>query len=102
MSESKYVVMIDDNCHPMDESYRTTLGEFDTLEEAIKASEMIVDNFLERNSTKYENAEELYKSYVLSGEDPFINGPIKSDFSAWGYAKERSYKIMGQDMPVSE
>ena len=87
----KYRVLVDDNFHYMDESARTTLGEFDTLEAAVAAARGVVDEFLAGALQPGMTAEELYHTYVNFGDDPFILGPGLSGvpFSAWDYARER-------------
>lgn len=54
-----YRVMIDDNFHFMDESARTSGGEFQTLETAIAASRKIVDDELDHLFKPRMTAEKL-------------------------------------------
>ncbi|MBX7246076.1 MAG: hypothetical protein K1X53_11305 [Candidatus Sumerlaeaceae bacterium] len=94
-SLKKYQVFVDDNFHYMDEDERYLLGEFETGSEAIAASQRIVDEFLHSTHRPGMAAEELYRSYTMFGEDPFIvsNSLDRVGFSAWGYAKERCQQI---------
>ncbi len=84
-----YTVRVDDNFHYMDTNYRYTLGEFEILEDALKAAKEIVDGFLASAHTPTMSAEELYQVYTCFGGDPFIVGPVDEKFSAWEYAKVR-------------
>jgi hypothetical protein len=91
MGKYSYTVYVDDNYHYMDENERYKLGEFDDCAAAIAACKEIVDEFLLENRGK---SEDLYVTYVMFGEDPFI----KSDdpdcrFSARDYARERSREL---------
>jgi len=100
----KYTVMVDDNFHYMDEQERYTLGEYETLEEAIVVCKSVVDRYLKEVYTPGATAEELYKHYVSFGEDPFILGvqAIRREdgpFSAWTYAKKRCEEICGGKVP---
>lgn len=91
-----YKVMVDDNFHYMDPEERYTLGEFETLDEAIRACKSIVDDFLEHDYVPGMTAEKLYGRYTSFGEDPFVfTGRGEVPFSAWTYAKERCDEICG-------
>src|SRR6266851_4139823 len=68
-------VLLDDNYHYLDESARTTLGEFDTLEAAVAAARAMVDEFPAGSLRPDMAAEELFGAYTSFGEDPFIVGP---------------------------
>jgi hypothetical protein len=98
--EHKYKVMVDDNFHYMSERERFQAGEYGRCEEATAECKRIVDSFLERAHKEGMTAEELMKSYMSFGEDPFI---ISDDadcvFSAWNYAKQRCAELCqrGQD-----
>ena len=89
-----YTVFVDDNYDYMDESRRSTLGSFATLEEAIAGAKGSVDGFLAEHC-RGKSAEELYAGYVQYGEDPFIVGPETEqiDFSAWDYARQRCAEL---------
>jgi hypothetical protein len=89
----KYVVYVDDNFHYMDESERYCAGEYNSPNDAIAKCISIVENSLEESAKTVTSADELYKSYTMFGEDPFIVGPTKIEFSAWDYAKKRSADI---------
>lgn len=85
---NQYTVLVDDNFHYMDESYRYKLGDFPTCEAAISACKSIVDSFLQDHHKLGMTAEELYQGYTTYGEDPFIYSR-ECRFSAWTYAKAR-------------
>ena len=91
-SGHKYTVYVDDNFHYMDESERYKLGDFATLDEAIKACKRSVDGFL-NDERACGTAAERYAQYTGFGPDPFImtDDPDAGSppFSAWSYAKER-------------
>ncbi len=88
-----YTVRVDDNYHYMDPDERYTLGNFDTLEDAIKAAKAIVDDYLSSAFNPGMNADDLYQSYTSFGEDPFIIGPLPANFSAWEYARTRCAEL---------
>ena len=85
-------VIVDDNFHYMDKSYRGSLGEFDTAETALAEAKKLVDDYLDESHSPGMSAEALYGSYKMFGEDPFIVGGDVA-FSAWEYAKARCAEI---------
>lgn len=88
--ELPFKVCVDDNFHYMDESERTTHGTFATLDEAVAACKRIVDSYLMGAHKPGIRAQELYESYTMFGDDPFILSEFgDGGFSAWHYAKER-------------
>lgn len=94
---SRYLVMVDDNFHYMDESERHTHAAYDTCEAAVAACRRIVDEFLARSHRSGMTAGELYDQYSSFGEDPFIAGDAGGKFSAHDYAKQRCAEICGRD-----
>lgn len=92
-----YKVFIDDNFHYMDESERYALGEFPTLDAAIEASKKIVDEYLLSAHKPRISAQDLYVTYTLFGEDPFIIAEPSEGggvlFSAWDYARRRCNEL---------
>lgn len=86
--------MIDDNFHFMDESERYKDGEYNTYNEAVAKCKEIIDSYLESAIEPGMNAEQLYTSYQMFGEDPFILGDTKSKFYSWDYAQERSAELI--------
>jgi hypothetical protein len=87
---SKYLVYVDDNFHPGDESERYKLGEFETREAALTACRCKVEEYFERIEKGKYSFKELWEGYTLYGEDPFIINDDQPDrFSAWEYAKQR-------------
>ena len=86
-----YKVIVADNYHYMDESESYIHGSFKTLEEAILACKIIVDEYLLSAYQSGMTSETLYESYTGFGDDPYIEG--KKVFSAWNYAKQRCDEI---------
>ena len=85
-----YTVYVDDNFHYMDEGERYKLGKFRTARAAIAAAKKIVDEYLASACQPGMTAEELSRSYLLFGEDPYIvPRDADSEFSARDYARER-------------
>ena len=88
--EQGYRVMVDDNFHYMDESYRECAGTFQNYEDALSEArsitlESVVDNLSVTTEETFEN----YKGF---GRDPFIlpfGGAPRPDenYSAWSTAK---------------
>jgi hypothetical protein len=86
----KYTVMCDDNFHFMDESDRSTHGQYDSAEAAIAAAKAIVDRSLQFIYRPGMTADVLYDHYTDFGDDPFIRSDDSTCvFSAWTYAQER-------------
>lgn len=85
----KYKVCIDD-IDIVDDPERFA-PEYDSAEEAIAAAKAMVDAELKVYYEPKMTSEELYESYELWGEDPFIASthPDICQFSALDYAKER-------------
>jgi NAD-dependent deacetylase len=88
-----YTIRVDDNFHYMDEDHRYTHGEYESLEEALKAAKAIVDSFLSAAYVPGMSPDELYRHYTSFGDDPFIIGPEDAKFSAWNYAQGRCQEI---------
>ena len=86
-----YTVFVDDNYHYMDECERYELGTFETLAAAIEVSKSIVDDYLATAHKAGMSARELFESYTMFGEDPYIVSSAVAGvpFSAWDYARER-------------
>jgi hypothetical protein len=87
-----YVVMVDDNFHYMDESERYRLGKFDDAEVALGECRRIVNDYLLAAYKPGMSARELYDSYKMFGEDPYVccvDVP-QVRFSAWDYARNQS------------
>lgn len=86
-----YVVMVDDNYHFMDQDQRYRHGEFDDPDIATEHCRRIVDEYLASAIKPGMEAAELWESYKMFGEDPFIvsKGVPPVSFSAWAYAEER-------------
>ena len=86
-----FKVMVDDNYHYMDESERYTHGSFASVDEALVACKKIVDECLQSAHKPGMSADELYKSYTMFGDDPFIlpSSGAGHAYSSWAYAKEK-------------
>ena len=82
--ENKFIVMVDDNFHYMDDNERYKKGEYDSLEEAINVCKRIVESSVHNEFGT--TADERYSNYCTYGDDPFIIG--YSNFSAREYAEE--------------
>ena len=89
MSKQKYLVMVDDNFHFTDESERYQAGEYDTYDEAVGKCKAIVDDYLESALEPGMTAQQLYTSYQMYGEDPYVIGQGDYAYSSWDYAKRR-------------
>jgi hypothetical protein len=97
-----YRVMVDDNFHFMDESERTTAGDFDTLEAAHECCRKIVEESLDHLRQQGMTAEELREAWGHFGDDPFVRVPPggpPSTFSACDYAKRRASEMCGISPP---
>jgi hypothetical protein len=81
----------------MDEDARYELGTFASREVAIAAAKTVVDDYLEAARKPGMAAHQLFESYTMFGEDPFIVGPDQPGkaFSAWAYAKRRCDELCG-------
>ncbi len=92
-----YTVVVDENSHYMDAAQRYEHAVFDICEEAIAACKKIVDDYLLANYQPGMIAAELYESYTLFGDDPFIVGEDdECRFSAWHYARQRCEALCGR------
>ena len=85
-----YTVYVDDNFHYADESERYKLGEFATAAAAVAAAKKVVDEYLASAYEPGMTVEELSRSYLLFGDDPYIvPRDTDSEFSARDYARAR-------------
>lgn len=99
--EQLFEVFVDDNFHYMDESERYRLGAFPTCETAIEACRRIVDECLTWAYRPGMSLGELWQTYSMFGEDPFVMPPagVACTFSAWEYARERCREMC--EPPIS-
>src|SRR5262245_61049301 len=92
----RYTVVVGDNFHYQDASEHYEHGTFESVALAIAAAKRIVDEYLTSAYRPGMAPDELFKSYMAFGDDPFI---IPSDeanpFSAWEYAKLRCRELCG-------
>ena len=91
----KYKILIDDNAHYMDESYRREYGVYENLEEAINVCKRIVRKSLREFYSSGMEISELVSEYALYGDDPFILGAEGVPFSARNYALEAAEDMCG-------
>jgi hypothetical protein len=90
----KYQLFVEDNYQQAD---RYFAGEFETFDEAVVVARKIVDKWLASAHKPGMTASQLYRSYIIAGEDPFIVcDPPVCTFSAWEYAKQRCFEICPQ------
>jgi hypothetical protein len=93
--EKKWIVIVADNFHYMDQSEVWKRGEFENYNMALTVFMEIVDTFLYEYLPKCNSAEELYKYYKNFGDDPFIiPSNTENRFSAWTYAEARSRELI--------
>lgn len=90
-----YIVMVDDNYYFPDTSERYKHSEHATYAVAVQVCKTIVDEFLVFAMKPGMTAKQLYSSYTMFGEDPYIIGEIDQHFSAWKYAEEMCKKVTG-------
>lgn len=94
MIQNKYTVMVDDNFNYMDKDERYKYGEYDTYGEAAFECKRIVDEFLYNAIMHGTDRKDLYKTYMMFGEDPFVvipdvPGSENEHYSAREWAKKR-------------
>ena len=94
MKKHRFIVMVDDNFHFTDTSERYKAGEYDTYDGAVTKCKAIVDDFLESAIEPNMTSEQLYNSYTMYGDDPYIDGETDKHFSAWKYAEEKSKEMI--------
>ena len=93
--KQRYIVIVDDNYHFTDTNERYKDSEHSTYLSAVRRCQTIVGDYLESAIEPGMTAKQLYSSYTMFGEDPFIDGETDNHFSAWKYAEEKSKKIAG-------
>lgn len=96
----KYSVLVDDSFHHMDPRERYCLGEFDDCLDAVAACKELVDNYLRQAYKPSMATAQLWRSYTMFGDDPFIVRNHVHDeqdeqcrCSAWDYAKQRCKEL---------
>ena len=70
----EYKVYVDDNYHYGDESERSTVGSYHSLEKAIEACKAITIRSLEDLYEEGISPEKLRAQWSMFGDDPFIIG----------------------------
>jgi hypothetical protein len=100
-TRNHFDVLIADNFHYIDASETYKLGSYPTFEAAIAVSKDIVEQDLRAAYKPGMTPAELYGSYVMFGEDPYLVGPgvDRVSFSAWIYAKRRCEEICAPQTP---
>lgn len=92
-----FTVEVDDNFHFMNEDERWTAGTYGSLREALDRCLQIVGQDHLQGYRANMTATDLYESYTMMGDDPFIAGPMKTMFSAWDYAQQLAEFLAGQN-----
>ncbi len=87
----RYTLYVDDNFHYMDETSRSTRGDYEHEDEAIRAAQRIIEDSLHDLCRAGMTPDELLACYKAFGEEPWISG---SHFSAWAYAEVRCWEII--------
>jgi hypothetical protein len=86
-------VMVDANTRAADKDERYLHGEFETLDAAIEACKVIIDDFLARRYQPGMSADSLYDLYKSASPHPWIVRAAGVPFSSWIYAKQRCAEI---------
>ena len=89
MTEERYIVMIDDNFHYMDEGHRYKHGEFSTYADAVAACKKILDEELDNMLKQGVDSKDLSSTWSMFGVDPFIIGGSEI-FSSRDYITEKT------------
>lgn len=95
----KYRVIVRDHFHYMDEDETYVDGEYDTIDEALKVSQKIIDDYLVSRLDQGFSAKELYDDYMMFGEDPSIEGVF---WSASGYAQTKAEELVSTTTQKSQ
>lgn len=88
MTEKKYLVFVVDHAHYMDEDGEYTRGEFENREEAETRCKEIIDRSLDELYTEGMNEEELFKQFMLYGEEASCDG-----FGSMEYVKMKCQEL---------
>src|SRR3954470_10669436 len=80
----RYYVEALTNVHGGESNVRH-VGEYDTLEEAIAASQSLIDNFLIGKATNQITIADLFSLYQDSGEVPFIFSDAERTLNVPGF-----------------
>jgi len=99
MIKKRYKVLVDDNFHFMDEKHRYGSGSFDTYDEAAAKCKSIIDDYLRSALEPGMTKEQLFASYTMFGEDPYITGGNEDTFEAWDYARNRCMVLVKMQRP---
>ena len=95
ISKNPFKVFVGDIFHFMDISECYEHGDYETYEEAVAACKAMLDKCLPETCDEGKSAEELFREYVMFGEDPFVvpvpEGNVK--FSARKYVMQHYEKI---------
>lgn len=91
MTEERYIVMIDDNFHYMDEDHKYKHGEFSTYNEAVVACKKIVDEELADMLKQGTNPAKLSSTWSMFGDDSFILDDIGEIDSQLGITLLKKY-----------
>ena len=89
-----FTVFIEEMSKYQSEEGRYRHGEFDTYEEAVEACKRIVDEFLASCLVNKTAPEELFRTWSMFGEDPYIVPDQEPGFSAMDYVKKRCQELI--------
>ncbi len=88
MEEQKFVVRVIDHAHYMEEEGEYTRGEFAQREEAEAKCKEIIDRSLEELFSLGMSEEELFKQFMLYGEEASCEG-----FESMEYVKVKCQEL---------
>ncbi len=88
MSDHQFVVHVRDHAHYMEEEGEYTRGEFASREEAEAKCKEIIDRSLEELFSVGMSAEDLFKQFMLYGEEASCEG-----FESGEYIRLRSEEL---------
>ena len=88
MSEQKYLVRVIDHAHYMEEDGEYTRGEFTSREEAQARCQEIIDRSLDELFVVGMSEEELFKQFLLYGEEASCEG-----FESRDYVKAKCHEF---------
>ena len=85
-----------DNFEVPDDRYCATVGNFDTLEEAIACAQGVIDKSLTHLHKPGMSPTDWHSTYASFGDGIYIVGEHPSGFNPYAYAKERIKAITGE------
>ncbi len=91
MSEQKFTVFVIDHAHYMEDEGEYTRGEFTTREEAESKCKEIIDSSLSELYSSGMTAEDLYKQFLMFGEEARCEG-----FESLEYIQKECHKLCSE------